>query len=90
MRRLPFDSGNSTGAADYKHVVLGLIFLKYISDRFTQRHAEIIREKPERTQRKTAMNTRRKTCSGYPCRVAGTGYKPPPNSRTLASASTMP
>ncbi|MBU2803803.1 SAM-dependent DNA methyltransferase [Acidithiobacillus ferridurans] len=31
-------------AADYKHVVLGLIFLKYISDRFAQRHAEIIRE----------------------------------------------
>ena len=31
-------------AADYKHVVLGLIFLKYISDRFAQRHAEIVRE----------------------------------------------
>ena len=31
-------------AADYKHVVLGLIFLKYISDRFAQRHEEIIRE----------------------------------------------
>ena len=29
-------------AADYKHVVLGLIFLKYISDRFAQRHAEIL------------------------------------------------
>jgi type I restriction enzyme M protein len=31
-------------AADYKHVVLGLIFLKYISDRFAQRHAEILAE----------------------------------------------
>ena len=31
-------------AADYKHVVLGLIFLKYISDRFAQRHAEILVE----------------------------------------------
>ena len=31
-------------AADYKQVVLGLIFLKYISDRFAQRHAEIVRE----------------------------------------------
>ncbi|MBU2802672.1 SAM-dependent DNA methyltransferase [Acidithiobacillus caldus] len=31
-------------AADYKHVVLGLIFLKYISDRFAQRHAEILSE----------------------------------------------
>jgi len=27
--------------AEYKHVVLGLIFLKYISDAFAQRHAEI-------------------------------------------------
>jgi type I restriction enzyme M protein len=31
-------------AADYKHVVLGLIFLKYISDRFAHRHAEILSE----------------------------------------------
>jgi type I restriction enzyme M protein len=29
-------------AAEYKHVALGLIFLKYISDRFTERHAEIL------------------------------------------------
>jgi len=28
-------------AADYKHVVLGLIFLKYVSDAFEQKHAEL-------------------------------------------------
>ncbi len=28
-------------AADYKHVVLGLIFLKYISDAFAARHVEL-------------------------------------------------
>ena len=28
-------------AAEYKHVVLGLIFLKYISDVFGQRQAEL-------------------------------------------------
>jgi type I restriction enzyme M protein len=28
-------------AAEYKHVVLGLIFLKYISDAFDRRHAEL-------------------------------------------------
>src|SRR4051795_2342274 len=27
-------------AAEYKHVALGLIFLKYISDRFEERYAE--------------------------------------------------
>src|SRR3569833_3199208 len=28
-------------AAEYKHVVLGLIFLKYISDAFEAKHAEL-------------------------------------------------
>ena len=32
-------------ASEYKHVVLGLIFLKYISDAFEERHAELLKEK---------------------------------------------
>src|SRR5437762_6424419 len=32
-------------AAEYKHVVLGLIFLKYISDAFAERHAALVAEK---------------------------------------------
>src|SRR4030042_6910094 len=28
-------------AAEYKHVVLGLVFLKYISDAFQERHQEL-------------------------------------------------
>lgn len=31
-------------ASEYKNVVLGLIFLKYISDRFEQKHAELVAE----------------------------------------------
>jgi len=31
--------------AEYEHVVLGLIFLKYISDAFEERHAELLKEK---------------------------------------------
>ena len=31
-------------AAEYKHVVLGLVFLKYISDAFEERHAMVIDE----------------------------------------------
>jgi type I restriction enzyme M protein len=31
-------------AAEYKHVVLGLIFLKYISDAFETRHAQLLEE----------------------------------------------
>jgi type I restriction enzyme M protein len=32
-------------AAEYKHVVLGLIFLKYISDAFEEQHAKLATEK---------------------------------------------
>jgi type I restriction enzyme M protein len=38
-------------AADYKHVVLGLIFLKYISDAFEEKHAQLCAE-----QKKTGAN----------------------------------
>lgn len=31
-------------AAEYKHVVLGLIFLKYISDSFEEKHAQLTKE----------------------------------------------
>jgi type I restriction enzyme M protein len=31
-------------AAEYKHVVLGLIFLKYISDAFEEHHAKLMQE----------------------------------------------
>ena len=34
----------SMDAAEYKHVVLGLIFLKYISDAFDERHSEVLAE----------------------------------------------
>ena len=34
----------SMDAAEYKHVVLGLIFLKYISDAFEELHAEVLAE----------------------------------------------
>lgn len=34
----------SMDAADYKHVVLGLIFLKYISDKFETKYDELVRE----------------------------------------------
>ena len=35
----------SMDAADYKHVVLGLIFLKYISDAFEELHSELEKER---------------------------------------------
>ena len=34
----------SMDAAEYKHVVLGLIFLKYLSDKFEERYQELVEE----------------------------------------------
>ena len=33
---------NNMDAAEYKHVVLGLIFLKYISDAFVEKHTQLV------------------------------------------------
>ena len=38
---------NNMDAAEYKHVVLGLIFLKYISDAFEAKHAELEAQRTE-------------------------------------------
>ena len=38
---------NNMDAAEYKHVVLGLIFLKYISDAFKAKHTELEAQKAE-------------------------------------------
>jgi len=38
---------NNMDAAEYKHVVLGLIFLKYISDSFEEHHAKLVEGKSD-------------------------------------------
>ena len=38
---------NNMDAAEYKHVVLGLIFLKYVSDTFMEKYNELIQEDEE-------------------------------------------
>ncbi len=38
---------NNMDAAEYKHVVLGLIFLKYISDAFEERHAQLLAQEAD-------------------------------------------
>ena len=38
---------NNMDAAEYKHVVLGLIFLKYISDAFEAKHTDLAAEKAQ-------------------------------------------
>ena len=38
---------NNMDAAEYKHVVLGLIFLKYISDSFEEHHDKLVAARAE-------------------------------------------
>jgi len=38
---------NNMDAAEYKHVVLGVIFLKYISDAFEAKHAELAAQRAQ-------------------------------------------
>ena len=75
-------------AAEYKHVVLGLIFLKYISDAFQEQYDKLSR--PSRTPTpRTATSTPPRTSSGCPKRPAGRpASRPTPSSRPSASWST--
>jgi type I restriction enzyme M protein len=41
-------------AAEYKHVVLGLVFLKYISDAFGEHHALLLTEHPDEAEDRDA------------------------------------
>ena len=47
-----WDSANrlrgSVESSEYKHVVLSLIFLKFVSDKFEERRAELIAEGKEK------------------------------------------
>src|SRR2546425_6148431 len=48
---------NNMDAAEYKHVVLGLIFLKYISDAFEAKHAELDAQRAQGDARLTRIST---------------------------------
>ena len=62
----------SMDAAEYKHVVLGLIFLKYISDAFEEQHAEARgREGAGRRPRGPRRVPRARASSGCRPRRAG-------------------
>ena len=83
---------NNMDAAEYKHVVLGLIFLKYISDSFEEHHARLVEGKGdlEGAAPKSAMNTSPTTCSGFPKRPGNRTCRPMPSSPPSASFGMMP
>ena len=63
----------SMDAAEYKHVVLGLLFLKYISDAFEEAHTRLQGEQAEggRSGRPGRTSTGPRTSSGCRQRPAG-------------------
>jgi type I restriction enzyme M protein len=77
---------NNMDAAEYKHVVLGLIFLKYISDAFEEKHAALAahRATPAPTP-KTRTSTAPRTSSGCRRKPAGPSCRRTRSSRRSAS-----
>ena len=61
----------SMDAAEYKHVVLGLIFLKYISDAFEEQHSGLQAEKSKGADPEDPANTAPRASSGCRQRRAG-------------------
>ncbi len=93
-------------AAEYKHLVLGLIFVKYISDTFAARRAELTARltdpddeyfygdaDPDDTERRAGrprLLQRGQRLLGARRWRAGSRSAPPPSSWISASASTRP
>ena len=70
-------------ASEYKHVVLGLIFLKYISDTFDERYQRRVTD-----SRKTATNIPRKACSLCRRPLGGALFPKPRTNRKSARPLT--
>jgi len=65
--------------SDYKHVALGLIFLKYISDAFEAKHAALLVDDPASAE--DPVNISQKMSSGFPKTAAGQIFRRMPNNR---------
>jgi len=91
-------------AAEYKHLVLGLIFLKYISDTFAARRAELAKRLADpkdeyfldganaqdiATELEERDYYKEANVFWVPEVPVGRHYVLPPNNRTLANVSTM-
>ena len=76
-------------AAEYKHVVLGLIFLNYISDSFEEQHAKLVAGKANTSAPipRILANTASKTSFGSRQLRVGLISKTTRSSRQLAKLS---
>lgn len=61
-------------AAEHRHVALGLIFLKYISDVFEERHAALLKEKNAKVRlcdSDDVVSRKLAACTIQPSRLVG-------------------
>ena len=74
---------NNLDAAEYKQVVLGLIFLKYISDAFAEQHAKLTTQQAEGADMRTLP--------GWPQRfMRGGARKTRVSTRTSPTSASRP
>ena len=69
---------NNMDAAEYKHVVLGLIFLKYISDAFEAKHAELESQRAQGADPEDPDEYRAENVFWVPLRPGGHTSRPTP------------
>ena len=67
--------------SDYKHVALGLIFLKYISDAFESKHTEILASEYPEDAGRSGICTQPKTSFGFRRRPGGCTSRTMPSFR---------
>ena len=63
-------------AAEYKHVDLGLVFLKYISDAFEEHHSQLLKEHPDEAEDRDAYRVSAELRGSHPGRVQGPTDRP--------------
>ena len=79
---------NNMDAAEYKHVVLGLIFLKYISDSFEEMHQRLLADQGEGADPEDADEYRAENVFWVPKEARWANLKPRPSSRPSARSWT--
>jgi type I restriction-modification system DNA methylase subunit len=76
-------------AAEYKHVALGLIFLKYISDAFEEQYQKLVAQKSEGADPEDKNEYLADKIFFVPVMLVGLTYKAEQHSRPLAKTLTM-
>ncbi len=77
-------------ASEYKHVVLRLMFLKYISDALEEFHEELESKVDDGHDPKQPDEYKERNVFWVPRKPGGTSYDPGPDRRTTVQPSTGP